>query len=82
MIDYKEKLLLAIKETICTLNGHEYGGGDVREDHLSEYKTTCFTFKCARCGKYVTYAIKDSDLYYTYPIEMELKLDGKMLSRL
>lgn len=42
---------------------------------MEEYETTCFIFKCARCKKYVTYAIKDSDLCYTYPIEMELKFD-------
>jgi len=73
MNDAKENFLQAVKEIICILDGHKYDGGDIREDHLDEYKTTCFTFKCTRCGKYVTYAVKDSILSYTYPIEMELK---------
>lgn len=67
----KEKFLQTLKETICELDGHKYDGGEVKTEHLEEYHTTCFTFKCARCSKYATYAIKDSDLSYTYPIEIE-----------
>ena len=73
----KEKFLQAVKETICVLDGHKYDGGDIREDHLDELTTTCFTFKCSRCNKYVTYAIKDSDLSHTYPLEMELDFNGR-----
>ena len=71
----KEKFLQAVKETICVLDGHKYDGGDIREDHLDEYETTCFTSRCTRCGKYITYAIKDEDLNYIYPIEMGFKFD-------
>ena len=59
------------------LDGHKYDGGDIREDRLDEYKTTCFTFKCARCEQYATYAIKDSDLSYIYPLETEFKFDER-----
>ena len=72
MVDTKEKFLQSVKETICVLNGHKYDGGDVKTEHIQEYQTTCFIFKCARCGNYVACAIKDSDLCYTYPVEMEL----------
>ena len=75
MNDAKENFLQAVKETICILDGHKYDGGDVRTEHIDEYETTCFIFKCARCGYYVACAIKDNDLCYTYPIEMELKFD-------
>ena len=76
MNNAQEKFLQAIKETICALDGHKYDGGDVKTEHIQEYQTTCFIFKCARCGNYVACAIKDSDLSYTYPIEMEFKFNG------
>ena len=72
MYNDKEKFLQSVKETICVLDGHKYDGGEVTTEHIQEYQTTCFSFRCSRCEKYVTYAIKDSDLSYTYPIEMEL----------
>ena len=75
MSNSQEKFLQAVKETVCILDGHKYTGGDVTTEHIDEYRTTCFSFKCARCEKYVTYAIKDDDLNHTYPIEMELKFD-------
>ena len=76
----KEKFLQAVKETICELDGHEYTGGDVKIEHLEEYETTCFIFKCSRCGNYVACAIKDSDLVYTYPIEMEFDFSERKIS--
>ena len=75
MCDHKEKFLQAVKETICELDGHKYTGGEVTTEHIQEYQTTCFSFRCSRCEKYVTYAIKDSDLCCTYPIEMEFDFD-------
>ena len=71
----KEKFLQAVKDTICELDGHKYAGGEVKMEHIQEYETTCFIFKCARCEKYVTYAIKDRDLRCTYPIELEFKFE-------
>ena len=71
MISDKEKFLQTLKETICALDGHQYVGGEVRTEHLQEYETTCFIFKCGRCGYYVACAIKDSALNYTYPLEIE-----------
>ena len=76
MVNAQEKFLQAVKETICALDEHKYDGGKVTTEHLQEYKTTCFSFRCSRCGKYVTYAIKDSDLCYTYPLEMEFDFNG------
>ena len=73
----QEKFLQAVKETICELDGHKYAGGDVKTEHIPEYETTCFIFKCARCEKYVTYAINDRDLCHTYPIEMEFEFDTR-----
>lgn len=70
MFGNKEKFLQAVKDTICELDGHKYDGGDINTEHIQEYETTCFIFKCARCEKYVAYAIKDSDLCCTYPIEI------------
>ena len=77
MNNAQEKFLQAVKETICILDEHQYDGGEVTIKHFDEYKTTCFSFRCYRCGKYVTYAIRDSDLCYTYPIEMKLEFDNK-----
>ena len=71
----KEKLIQAIKETICELDGHKYDGGEIKTENIQECGATCFIFKCARCEKYVAYAIKDSDLSYTYPVEMKLDFD-------
>ena len=76
MYDEKEKYLQAVKETICALDEHKYDGGDVTTEHFQEHKVTCFSFRCSRCGKYVTYAIKDSDLCCTYTIEMEFDFNG------
>ena len=70
MDNTKEKFLQSVKETICALDGHKYDGGDVKTEHISEYKTTCFIFKCARCRNYVACAVKDN---YVYPIEMDFK---------
>ena len=75
MNNTKEKFLHAVKETICVLDGHKYNGGDIQTEHLDEYATTCYIFKCARCGKYVACAIKDSDLNYVYPIEVDFKFN-------
>lgn len=72
----KEQFLQAVKETICALDGHEYAGGEVTTEHFAEYRATCFSFMCSRCEKYVTYAIKDSDLYCAYPIETEFDFNG------
>ena len=77
----KEKFLQSVKETICILDEHQYDGGDVKTEHIDECAVTCFTFKCARCGKYVTYAAKDSVLSYTYPIEMELNFNERKVDR-
>lgn len=71
MENNKEKFLQAVKESICMLDGHEYDGGDIKTEHIDEYETTCFIFKCARCQQYVACAIKDNDLNYTYKLEME-----------
>jgi hypothetical protein len=71
----KENFLQTVKETICILDAHQYDGRDIKTEHIDECAVTCFTFKCTRCGKYVTYAIKDSVLNCTYPMEMELKFD-------
>ena len=73
MLNTKEKFLQAVKETICALDEHKYDGGEVRTEHFQEYQTTCFSFRCARCEKYVTYAIKDSDLSYTYPLDISFE---------
>ena len=54
----KEKFIQDVKRTICELDGHQYSGGEVRTEHLQEYETTCFIFKCGRCGDYVACAIK------------------------
>lgn len=70
-----EKFIQAVKETMCMLDGHKYDGGDIKTEHIDECKATCFIFKCARCDKYVACAIKDSDLNYTYPIEMAFKFN-------
>lgn len=75
MLSSGEKFLQAVKETICALDEHQCDGRDVNVEHIDECAATCFSFKCTRCDKYVTYAIKDEDLNYTYPIEMELKFD-------
>ena len=79
MFDSKEKFLQTIKETICELDGHKYDGSGVKTEHIQEYETTCFIFKCARCEKYVACAIKDSDLCYTYPVEMEFEFNVQVL---
>lgn len=75
MFESQEIFIQAVKETICALDGHKYDCGDVKTEHLQEYETICYIFKCARCGRYVACAIKDSDLSYTYPVEMEFKFD-------
>ena len=77
MVDAKDKFLQSIKRSICALDGHQYAGGDVKTEHLQEYETTCFIFKCGRCGGYVTCAIKDSTLNYVYPVEMEFDFNGR-----
>lgn len=77
MNDAKENFLQAVKETICILDGHKYKGGDIKEIHIDEYETTCFTFKCARCEKHVACAVKDSDLSYTYPLETEFDFNER-----
>lgn len=65
----EEKLLQTTKESICILKGHEHDIGSFKTEYLQECETHVFTSQCTRCGKYITYAIKDSDLNYEYPIE-------------
>lgn len=72
-VRWMNKVLQAIRQAVCACKGHTYDFRNVDEMHFEEKETTVFVVRCTRCRCYTGFAVKDSALRVTYPLELNIK---------